>query len=56
MGRQVRPHFARLALTRPKPAVSGMPSILPRAVEELGEPADGALRRLADLGRARLLD
>jgi hypothetical protein len=55
VGRQVRPHFARLALTRAKArCLRDALNIALCAVEELGgEPADGALRRPADLGRER---
>ena len=53
VGRQVRPHFARLALTRAKArCLRDALNIALCAVEEVGgEPADGALRRPADLGR-----
>jgi hypothetical protein len=55
VGRQVRPHFARLALTRAKArCLRDALNIALCAVEELGgESADGALRRPPDLGRER---
>ena len=55
VGRQVRPHFARLALTRAKArCLRDALNIALCAVEELGgEPADGALRRPPGLGCGR---
>ena len=55
VGSQVRPHFARLALTRAKArCLRDALNIALCAVEELGgESADGALRRPPDLGRER---
>jgi hypothetical protein len=52
VGRQVRPHFARLALTRAKArCLRDALNIALCAVEELGgESADGALRRPLDPG------
>jgi hypothetical protein len=55
VGRRVRPHFARLALTRAKArCLRDALNIALCTVEELGgESADGALRRPPDLGRER---
>jgi hypothetical protein len=55
VGHQVRPHFARLALTRAKArCLRDALNIALCAVEELGgESADGALQRPPDLGRER---
>ena len=55
VGRQVRPHFARLALTRAKArCLRDALNVALCTVEELGgESADGALRRPPALGRER---
>jgi hypothetical protein len=55
VGSQVRPHFARLALTRAKArCLRDALNIALCAVEELGgEPSDGALRRSPGLGWGR---
>jgi hypothetical protein len=55
VGSQVRPHFARLALTRAKArCLRDALNIALCAVEELGgEPADGVLRRSPGLGWGR---